>query len=414
VLPAVPSLGERLGEYDLLITHFGLTAFEALHAGIPVVLVSPGPYHQRLARAAGFISAGSGAAGARRLRSLLCRDWGGLRESCRSLAGRLGLEGAAKTRLADITGAFQGGFLSRRCPCCGDSGAARRPVLARFPRRIFRRCPRCGLLYMGRLDEAPVEYGGEYFFESYKRQYGRTYIEDFPNLCAMAEQRLSRIRPLLPKPPAGDGGGRPRLLDIGCAYGAFLLSASRAGFEVLGLDPAEDAAAYVRDSLKLSALHGFFPGGGEAGRAPFSVITLWYVIEHLRDPAAALEEARRLLGDGGVLAFSTPSFSGVSGKKSPASFLEKSPPDHWTIWRPGICRRILKFHGFRLKRIVVTGHHPERFPLLGRFCGTRGPAYRLLLLISRIFGLGDTFEAYAVKDPRFLPKAPPGASPRQG
>ncbi|MDR0641996.1 MAG: class I SAM-dependent methyltransferase, partial [Treponema sp.] len=266
----------------------------------------------------------------------------------------------------------------------------------------------CGTIYQSRTGEPPIEYTREYFFEFYKKQYGRTYIEDFPNLISMAEKRLARILPLLPRSPEKGEAGSPKLLDIGCAYGAFLQTASRAGFDVLGLDPAEDAVRYVRDELALQALQGFFPPEkalqsppGPFTGASFSAITLWYVIEHFPDPAAALEEGWRLLMEGGVLAFSTPSFSGISGRSSPRTFLEKSPGDHWTIWSPRTCRRVLKDHGFRVKRIVVTGHHPERFPLPGSFRGNKkGPVYRFLLLLSRIFGLGDTFEVYAVKESR--------------
>jgi hypothetical protein len=46
---------------------------------------------------------------------------------------------------------------------------------------------------------------------------------------------------------------------------------------------------------------------------------------------------------------------------------------------------------------VITGHHPERFPLADRFLKPGTAAYRFFLMISRVFGLGDTFEAYAVK-----------------
>jgi SAM-dependent methyltransferase len=412
VLRAIPSLGEHLAEYDLLVTHFGLSAFEALHAGIPVLLVSPGPYHQRLARTAGFVSAGIGAPGARRLGRRLsrCRDVRGrafrdLEERCRSLARRHGVAGERKS-FAGFMDALRPQFLVRRCPCCGDSAG---PVLARFPRQSFRRCPRCGLIYQARIDEAPIEYKGEYFFELYRRQYGRTYLEDFPNLLSMAERRLARIFPLLPGDLLPGAPGKPerpplKLLDIGCAYGAFLQAASCSGFDVLGLDPAEDAVRYVRDTLGLPARRGFFPSGDTAGTPPgpaasFSVLSLWYVIEHFPDPAGALEEGRRLLREGGVLAFSTPSFSGISGRSSLKTFLEKSPGDHWTIWSPRICRKILRRHGFRVKKILITGHHPERFPLLGPRCG-KGPVYRFLSLLSRIFGLGDTFEVYAVKESR--------------
>jgi hypothetical protein len=44
---------------------------------------------------------------------------------------------------------------------------------------------------------------------------------------------------------------------------------------------------------------------------------------------------------------------------------------------------------------VVTGHHPERFPFVNK---KRGLANFVAGLVSRWFGLGDTFEVYAVKE----------------
>jgi SAM-dependent methyltransferase len=142
---------------------------------------------------------------------------------------------------------------------------------------------------------------------------------------------------------------------------------------------------------------GFFPLKSDRWSAgSFEVITLWYVIEHFEDLRPVLGEINRLLTLRGVLAFSTPSFSGISGRKSPASFLEKSPRDHWTIWSPDICRGLLSRYGFALKKIRVTGHHPERFPL-GNRLRQGSLLWNLLLYISRVFGLGDTFECYAMK-----------------
>jgi len=100
-----------------------------------------------------------------------------------------------------------------------------------------------------------------------------------------------------------------------------------------------------------------------------------------------------------VLAFSTPSSYGISARKNMRVFLSKSPQDHWTIWSPRLCKKVLARYGFKLCKVVVTGHHPERFPVLGKLVqsGKKCCLYQLLLFISRIFRLGDTFEAYAVK-----------------
>jgi 2-polyprenyl-3-methyl-5-hydroxy-6-metoxy-1,4-benzoquinol methylase len=431
VRPAVPNLGESLADYDLVITHFGITAFQALRAGVPVVLVSPTPYHERLALEAGFISAGTGPAAYRKLRALV---YGlGVRNGDREMAGaslalpssllifnsfrniNLHCRELARRHLLDDSNDFDDGqprslgglidrfrpFLPSGCPVCGQNDRIEDQVLARFPERTYRRCRRCSLVYLERAAPPPVEYGAAYFFDSYKKQYGRTYLEDFPNLKQIGRTRLRRIRGILPKQGDSPRVSPERLLDIGCAFGPFLAAAAEAGFEPAGIDPAEEAVAYVRDKLRIPASRVFFPEDLRGEVRPeqgFSVITLWYVIEHLRDPRNALAEIHRLLRPGGVLACSTPSFSGISGRKSPVEFLKASPDDHWTVWDPRRISRILNRFGFEVRKTVITGHHPERFPVIGRLLkGKRGPVYRFCYRISQILGWGDTFEVYAVK-----------------
>jgi 2-polyprenyl-3-methyl-5-hydroxy-6-metoxy-1,4-benzoquinol methylase len=258
----------------------------------------------------------------------------------------------------------------------------------------------------------PIVYAHDYFFDDYKKQYGRTYLEDFPQLERAGATRAGRILELLDHGTrkaepisAGTGAGttngkpKPRILDIGCAYGPFLAAARSAGFEPFGLDPAEEAVRFVSEELGISATVGAFPDCDPfslSGGSLFDAVSLWYVIEHFLDLGAALEAVAGALRSGGVLAFSTPSLSGISGRARFGDFLEKSPVDHWTIWEPGRTGRLLERFGFKLEKIVVTGHHPERFPGLAN-ARSDGLPRRLASAASRIFGLGDTFEAYAVK-----------------
>jgi SAM-dependent methyltransferase/spore coat polysaccharide biosynthesis predicted glycosyltransferase SpsG len=385
VLEALPDLKEGLSEYDLLITHFGLGAFEALYARVPVLLVSPTAYHERLRRRAGLPGAGKGLSACRRLGRLLSRPgyFQALCRSCEAAARRYGIEAKQKRALGDLLAEF---FPTPR----PNSGL--RPALARFPERTYWRPEGRELIVMRRLTMPPVEYTTDYFFGLYKKQYGKTYLEDFPNLLAAGRRRLTHIGALLKTAPS------PSLLDIGCAYGPFLAAAREGGCIPLGLEPSKDAARYVRETLGIPCIHGFFPYSLPLRVPPFDAVTLWYVIEHFEHPGDLLREIRRILKPGGVLAFSTPSYSGVSGRASLAAFLEKSPPDHWTVWSPRTCASYLRKHGFRVKKILVTGHHPERFPLIGPFLKGKGVLYTFFLRLSRLFRLGDTFEAYAVKE----------------
>jgi 2-polyprenyl-3-methyl-5-hydroxy-6-metoxy-1,4-benzoquinol methylase len=432
-------------DYDLIITHYGLTSFEALYAGVPVLLASPTGYHEKLAKHAGFLTLGIGKRNAeRKLRFLLKKGeafslyLNNLKSLCAELAIKFNLDREPKQSLADLVNSFTPD-VSRSCPVCGAELFG--PVLARFPERGFLRCKRCGAIIMNRIKPAPIEYGREYFFEQYQKQYGKTYIDDFPNLTAMAKRRLAVIRKIgsrewgVGSREWGVGSGEKignresgvgnrkigttekeregqnkassnsphSLLDIGCAYGAFLSAAREEGFSPQGIDPAEDAVRYVTQTIGIPAIQGYFPapqGGKAALPLPlpnFDVITLWYVIEHFRDCVPALAEIKKLLKPGGALAFATPSFTGVSGRGSLKRFLEHSPQDHWTIWSPSVCGKALKKAGFKAIKIVNSGHHPERFPLMGKFAHNKNSLlYRLLLAVSRIFALGDTFEVYAV------------------
>ncbi|MDR2797563.1 MAG: methyltransferase domain-containing protein [Treponema sp.] len=434
VVEGMVELRDQLACYDLVVTHFGLTAFESLAARVPVLLLSPGAYHEKLAVHTGFISGGIGEKGAHRLRrilytqavldtqhpknrkSLILHDEAlkSLGDRCEQLRVRYGLnppedEATSPQGLGDLVERYTL-RVPAACPVCGGTIPTKDPVCARFPDRTYRRCRRCGMVYLLRSTLPPIEYERDYFFSFYKQQYGKTYLEDFPNLVQYGKKRLRYSKQILCRSRRNRGEDpsktQARLLDIGCAYGPFLVAAREEGFLPFGMDPAEDAVRYVQDELHIPAFRGFFPETPvpeEVRAAGFDLISLWYVLEHFEKPGAVLTALYQLLKPGGVLAFSTPSGSGISSRKSFPGFLEQSPPDHWTLWQPSLTGSILKRFGFRIKKVVISGHHPERFPLVGRFLGEAGKkngmVYGLFLWISRIFHLGDTFEVYAIKKP---------------
>lgn len=406
IIKTIANLSEHLGQYDLVITHFGLTAFEALYAGVPVLLLSPTLHHEKTARQAGFYSLGTGKGRAKKTAKLLLADDAAkraflsmLKNRCIALAKKHNVDHAPARSLADLVSGFEPD-VSRNCPVCGAVCDPMLPPLARFPRRTYRQCKYCGIINMDRLTPPPIEYGRDYFFDFYKKQYGKTYIEDFANLKAAGKQRLAVIKKTGAWENAGDKEPYiPALLDIGCAYGPFLQAAKEEGFDPCGIDPAEDAVQYVTQTLGIQAFQGFFPCKTGEKEQKYDAVTLWYVIEHFRSCTEVLTQIQKILKPGGVLAFATPSFSGISGRSRKTRFLEQSPEDHWTVWSPASCKKALALTGFKVKKIKVTGHHPERFPLLGKYAkNKKSPAGRILMAASKVFALGDTFEVYAVRE----------------
>lgn len=95
-----------------------------------------------------------------------------------------------------------------------------------------------------------------------------------------------------------------RLLDVGCSSGAFLRIARELGYaRAEGVEPAPLAAKSAAEAgLKVSCglLHEIgFP------EQAFDAITLFEVIEHLKEPTALLRECHRILRPGGVMLVGT-------------------------------------------------------------------------------------------------------------
>jgi len=389
VLGPVQDLKEHLARYDLVFTQFGLTAFEAARAGCGVILLNPGSYHRALSRRAGFPEIGVGQPNIAALRRLL-RAPEDLVARCAAIVPEEG------ESLSDFIATLHPRG-PRSCPLCGSSD---RLALYRDAGKSYFRCLSCGTLYLSRFSQGRDKpYRQAYFVDEYRAQYGKTYLEDWPNLTALATGRLEIIEALAER-SLGKRSGLS-VLDVGCAYGPFLAAARTRGQEPYGLDAAEDAAAYVRRELGIPAASGDFldPAVAAAFGGPFDVLSLWYVIEHFDDTDKALRNAAALLRPGGILAFSTPSGEGASARFDRSGFFRRSPDDHFTIWEPSKTRAILRAYGFRVEHIRITGHHPERIPPFRRLLSKGGPVSRGLgMAVSRSLGLGDTFEVYAVRE----------------
>lgn len=380
-LGPVQNLKEKLRSYDLVVTQFGLTAFEAAWAGCAVLLLNPSDEHERLGRAAGFVSLGVGRPNPRRLRAALA-DIGRVAEASAAAAPRERLDLAA--RLSELRPHHSGD-----CPACG------RPLgdaVYRSERKTYLRCPDCGLVRMTHFFPRENPYAERaYFFDEYKAQYGRTYIDDIPSIRKASAKRLAVIESMLPAGHEGQG-----VLDVGCAYGAFVAEAQSRGWNAVGSDLAPDAVEYVKNTWKIPAFVGDFAAPAADGLYPrdLACLSMWYVIEHFDELGRALRRVASLLRPGGVFAFSTPSGEGISARRDAGLFYERSPDDHYTVWSPSTAPGILKRFGFEVQRIVVTGHHPERFP--GVPADADSLRYGAAMTVSRLLGLGDTFECYAV------------------
>ena len=216
------------------------------------------------------------------------------------------------------------------------------------------KCNNCRSIYNIKYKE--IKYDDDYFISIYKRQYGKTYLEDFENIYANAVLRIKRIFKLLKKKRGRD---KIRLVDIGSALGFFLKAAYDSGIrDILGIEVSGFAAGYARDRLSLNIINSSFDEHEFGGN--YDVVTAWFFIEHCSDTYSILKKVYNILSKDGILAFSVPSFFGPMFIFQKDEWCSTHPIDHKVNLSPRIIRKILKKIGFSNIKIYPGSIHPER------------------------------------------------------
>lgn len=102
-------------------------------------------------------------------------------------------------------------------------------------------------------------------------------------------------------------GRGKRLLDVGCGRGLRLVAFRELGYEVAGADFQEEVVRYLQEEqgipaacCDLATLDQAFP------LASFDLVTAYYVLEHMVDPAETVRKCLRLVKPGGWLVVAVP------------------------------------------------------------------------------------------------------------
>lgn len=166
-----------------------------------------------------------------------------------------------------------------------------------------------------------------------------------------------------------------RILDIGCGVGDFLCQVKQKNWDVVGIEPSDDAKDIAEARL------GFRPLSPTESKtlpdASFDVITLWHVLEHIDDLKFQTSEIMRLLKPNGRLIIALPNFQSFDCQYYKEKWAAWDVPRHLNHFSPDTLRSIIVSLGFvplDTKKLVWDAYYISF--LSERYCQHRLPLLR--------------------------------------
>ena len=249
-----------------------------------------------------------------------------------------------------------------RCPVCDRSDT----VVFAFERNgnTIHSCKRCRLEF---LFPQPAEetlasiYSDEYFLGSRDEQ---SLARQELLKRATARLYLDALAPFVPQQ-------RPRLLEIGCGSGDFLIEARFRGFDVEGLEYSEHAVNNANARLGVVAVRTGSPEEKCLPDGAYDIIAAFDVVEHLRNPRRSIEYLHAALRPGGRIAIVTPSIDSWSRHLLGRHWMEYKT-EHLTYFGRKSLGQLLEAAGFDVIRffpnyktlsVDYISAHFDRFPV---------------------------------------------------
>ena len=369
--------------YSAVITYFGLTAFECIEAGIPVLLLSPTKYHNNLGEKCrdiffnlGFFEDINIEEAFNKINNFLF-DFNlqnEYKENSKNIDTKKSTE-----RIKIIIDNIED-FQSIECDFCKSKNIE---IKNRNTESNLYKCKKCNSLFRKFFFPISTDYSSKYFIENYKNQYGKTYEEDEENLKALAKSRLETIKNIKPT---------GKILDLGSAMGFFLKEASLNGYETEGIEISEYAANYCVKNLNLN-VYNVSLLDFEYKENEYDIITAWYVLEHICDFEKLLKNILFSLKDDGIFAFAMPNGNGISGKFN-KNYFKIVPPDHAFETNPKALDKFLKKYSLKKMYLKNQSVYYNRFCDIFnlQFLKENKGLKNMYNLFAKKYNLGDTFE----------------------
>jgi 2-polyprenyl-3-methyl-5-hydroxy-6-metoxy-1,4-benzoquinol methylase len=239
----------------------------------------------------------------------------------------------------------------RACPFC--KGTRAEPAY-KVDEYVIIKCCACKLVYLANPASEETLYDSYYTdLEIDPNDYRiNSNNKSLAELCSINMQRISELKKLSPE---------GTLLDIGCGRGFFLKTANEAGYEVKGIDIAQNAVEFAANILHMQA-DSFTISELNKRKHQYHIITLWHVLEHFSDPLYALQIIRDLLVKDGICIIEVPNLQSLKFTLSMKKWSGGNHPKyHRTFFTASTLRQVLETGGFsHIVRLKLSYNIPGR------------------------------------------------------
>ena len=184
-------------------------------------------------------------------------------------------------------------FTSIVCPVCGDDRTLFEFELDRIE---YERCETCSAVY------TPKMLNDEILMEMYSsgvyQKYFNTLVKQGQHLRkgVLEKRKCEQVCSFF------DGPGK--ILDVACGSGSFLSVCKEHGWSVYGVDPSQSAVAVAKSDYNIDVYQGYFEEF--SSDETFDCVSI-LGLEHLQDPMYAIEKARDMLSENGLIYLEFPS-----------------------------------------------------------------------------------------------------------
>ena len=181
-------------------------------------------------------------------------------------------------------------------------------------------------------------YNNGYFTGKYEHSY-TDYIGSKEVLNQEFAKTVEFIRATGPR--------QGKLLEVGCAYGLFLLQAKQY-YDDYGVEPVEEAATYCQSSGLTNVKHGMLTKDDLEKIGTLDVAVMLDVIEHIDNVAKTVEMIAKNLRPGGSFIITTGDWNSLVARLTGKRWRLMAPPLHLWYFTPDSLEKLGQRFGLEL------------------------------------------------------------------